>query len=235
MEGLKFIIENPNIVEQATALAPAAIGAIATGVQGLTQAVGSLFGGRARRREQAAAKADFQRRVGAYENYDFVNPYANLENPLEDLKVNTQQAEFTAQQQQQGLANTLDSFRQAGGGLGAASLAQALAQQQSQNMMQASASIGQQEAANQMAAAQAEMQLQQLSASGESEKQQFNIGRMETLLDSASQRKMMADQARQKATSDLVGGLGKLAGGVGAFAGAGGFAKAAAPQVNQFQ
>lgn len=228
MEILKLISENPNISEYIysvipAALMPMAIGAVSEGIQGLAQGVGSLFGGRARRREQAAAKADFQKRVGAYENYDFINPYANLENPLEDLRVNTQQAEFTAQQQQQSLANTLDSFRQSGGGLGAASLAQALAQQQSQNMMQASASIGQQESANQMAAAQAEMQLQQLAASGEGEKQQFNIGRMETLLDSASQRKMMADQARQQATSDLVGGFGKLAGGLGAFGAAGGF------------
>ena len=50
--------------------------------------------------EQAKAMADVQSQKAAYENFQFENPYGNLsmENFAEDLTVNTQQADFQAQQ-----------------------------------------------------------------------------------------------------------------------------------------
>ena len=119
------------------------IGQAASGISGL---LGGLIGGRARRREQRAAKKEYNQMMDQYKQFQFENAFANLENPYEDLTVNTQQAEFEAQQQQQGLANTLDALRQSGGGLGVGALAQSLAQAQSANLQRTSASIGAQEA-----------------------------------------------------------------------------------------
>jgi len=186
-------------------------------VEGLVGFAGSLFGGRARRRAQKEAGRKLQQRMGEYEQFNFVNEYADIDNPLEDLRVNTQQAEFASQQQQQSLANTLDTLRSGGGGLGAAALAQAMANQQSQNLIQASASIGTQESANQMAAAQAQQQLNLQEAAGAMDVQQSEFGRTSTLLDISAQNKLRADQARQEATQALVGGLGKMASGTAQF------------------
>ena len=140
---------------------------------GLTQTIGGMIGGRARRREQKAANAQMNQRMQAYESFQFDNTFANLGNPAanlsppasslsnpaanltnfaaglgnmnvgvqrradgaqnfasqmentaEDLTVNTQQAEFMAQQQQQGLSNVLGSMRGAAGSSGIAALAQ---------------------------------------------------------------------------------------------------------------
>jgi hypothetical protein len=193
------------------------IGGIGEAVEGLAGFAGSLFGGRARRRAQKEAGRKLQQRIGEYEQFNFVNEYANIDNPLEDLRVNTQQAEFVSQQQQQSLANTLDALRGGGGGMGASALAQAMANQQSQNLIQASASIGAQESANQMAYAQAQQQLNLQEAAGAMDVQQSEFGRTSTLLDISSQNKLRADQARQQATQALVGGLGKMAGGAAQF------------------
>jgi hypothetical protein len=76
---------------------------------------------------------------------------------------------------QQGAANAMNTFRGAAGGSGAAGLAQAMANQQSQTAQQISASVGQQEAANQMAAAQQESRNQIAMGQGEMEAQKFRL------------------------------------------------------------
>lgn len=185
------------------------IGGAASGVGGILQ---GLIGGRKRRQEQRAAAAELKNRTSQYENFQFQNFYAGLENPYEDLTVNTQAADFAAQQQQQGLANTLDALRQSGGGLGAAALAQSLAAVQSQNLQQASASIAQQEQANRMAAAQGGMQLQMAEAGASANIQNQEFDRTETLLGMSQARKAAADRARQQASAAFFGGIGNLAG-----------------------
>ena len=193
-------------------------------VGGLANIAGSLVGGRARRREQRAAQNQLKERMSAYENMQFTNPYANMQNTMEDLTVNTQQADFMAQQQQQGLANTMGALQGAAGGSGIAALAQVMSNQQSQNLQQASASIGQQEARNQMAAAQQGANIQQLQAQGEADIQNKEQSRTETLLGMSQQRLAAANQARQQATQQLVGGIGSVVGaGVGAMSNAGMF------------
>lgn len=181
-------------------------------VGGIANIAGSLIGGRARRREQAAARAQLNQRMSEYENMQFTNPYANLQNTMEDLTVNQQQAQFLAQQQQQGLANTMGALQGAAGGSGIAGLAQAMANQQAQNLQAASASIGQQEAANQAAAAQQAAQNQMMAAQGEVRLEDIERGRTETLLGMSQQRLATADAARQQATSQLLGGITGVAG-----------------------
>jgi len=180
-------------------------------VGGLAQIGGSLIGGRARRREEAAARAQMNQRMAEYENMQFENPYENLQNTAEDLTVNQQQAQFLAQQQQQGLANTMGALQGAAGGSGIAGLAQAMANQQNTNLQQASASIGQQEAANQALAAQQGAQIQQLEAKGAMSVQDMELQRNQTLLGMSQQRLAGAQQARQQATQQLVGGIGNIA------------------------
>ena len=52
-------------------------------------------------REQLAFQKEQQAKLDAqraeYEAMEFTNPYANMENPFEDLTVNQQQAQFQAQ------------------------------------------------------------------------------------------------------------------------------------------
>lgn len=202
---------------------PVPVLAAAMAVQGLTNVVGSMIGGRARRREQRQARQDMAKRQAEYENMQFTNPYANLQNTMEDVTVNQQQAQFLAQQQQQGLANTMGALQGAAGGSGIAGLAQAMANQQSQNLQAASASIGQQEAANQMAAAQQGAQIQQLEAQGAMDIQDKEQARTETLLGMSQQRLAAANQARQQATSQLVGGIGSMVGGAAGLGAGGAF------------
>ena len=232
MEAIRFIIDNPDISTSpvwsiAPLLAATLPGAISGAISGVSGMAQGIFGGRKRRQEQRAAAKELAQRVDQYEAFDIKNFYAGLENPYEDLTVNTQAADFAAQQQQRSLAGTLDALRQSGGGLGAAALAQSLAQVQSQNLQQASASIAQQEQANAMAAAQGAMQAQMAEAGGAAQVQGLEFDRTETLLGMAQQRKRAADEARQKASSAFFGGLGNIAGSVAAFGLAGGFKEGA--------
>mgnify|MGYP000300495946 CR=1 FL=1 len=232
MEILKLISENPNISSSplwsiAPLVAAALPGVISTVGKGLGGLLGGVIGGRKRRQEQRAASAELNRRKADYESFDFQNPFADMENPYEDLRVSTQAAEFQSQQQQQGLANTLDALRQSGGGLGAAAVAQSLAMQQSANQQQISASIAEQEVANERMAAQGQMQMQMQEAEGAMRVQGMEFGRTSTLLGMSEQRSQRADMARQQATESMLGGIGDLAGAAAAFGVAGGFKKGA--------
>lgn len=197
---------------------PGAFGQVAQGLAGIA---GGLIGGRARRREQKAARAELAEKKAAYESFEFKDPSANLTNTFEDLTVNQQQAQFASQQQQQGLASTLSGLSGAAGGGGIAALAQTLAQQQSTNLQAASASIGQQEAANQMARAQGQQTLEMQRAAGQQAKEAKEFGRTETLFGMAQQRKAAADEARRAATQGLVGGIANVAVGAGRIAAGG--------------
>ena len=99
----------------------------------------------------------------------------SLTNTMEDLTVNQKQFELQKQMSQQGAANAMDTFRSAAGGSGVAGMAQAIANQQAQSAQQISASIGQQESANQMASAQQESRNQVAMGQGEMEAQKFKL------------------------------------------------------------
>lgn len=195
------------------------IGKVIGGLANVTQ---SLIGGGARRREQRQAQQEMDFRKAQFENLDTSNVYANMENTMEDLTVNTQAADFQAQQNQQGLSNTLNSLQGAAGGSGIAALAQSLANQQANNNQAASVSIGQQEQANQMAERGQASQLQALEAKGELLSREAENEKVSTLLGMSQQRVGAANQARQQAQNQLIGGITST---VGAFAegGIGGF------------
>ncbi len=192
------------------------IGMATQAIGGLTSIASGIIGGGKRRAEQRAAEKELAINKARYENLDTSNLAANMENAYEDLTVNTQAADFAAQQQQQVLANTMSGMNQAAGGSGIAALAQAMAGQQSANAQASAASIGQQESANQRAAAQGAMAVQSAQIQGAQNARQAEAAKTETLLGMSQQRKAAADEARAQATKAITSGIGNLAGGVGA-------------------
>jgi|14_taG_2_1085336.scaffolds.fasta_scaffold22372_1 hypothetical protein len=188
-----------------------------------------FFGSRRRKREQRAAKAKYEEMKAAYEDLDtsniyadVTNPYLGMENTMEDLTVNTQQADFQARQGAQARADILGRFRGTAGGSGVAALAQSLANQQTQQTAQISASIGAQEAANQRAAAMQAGRIQQLERGGELQAQQIRMGgeaqaraleyqKTSTMFGMGQQRLASANQAVAQGQARLASGIGGLA------------------------
>tara|TARA_Y100001937_G_scaffold122275_1_gene182376 strand:+ start:14365 stop:15021 length:657 start_codon:yes stop_codon:yes gene_type:complete len=189
-------------------LAAAAPGAI----KGLAGIAGGIIGSRKRKREERAAQREYDKYKAQLENRDTSNPYANMENTMEDLTVNTQAADMANQQQQQALANTMDSMQGAAGGSGVAALAQAMAGQASRNAQSASADIARQEQANQIAERNMAAQLQSQERQGDLMSRQMEQQKTNTLLGMAQGRLGAAKAARQQATQAIVGGIGQVAG-----------------------
>jgi len=183
-------------------------------VGGLTGIASGIIGSRKRRKEQRKAQAEMKKRKAEFERLDTSNVYTNMQNTMEDLTVNQQAAQFQAEQEQQGLANIMGNLQGAAGGSGIAALAQSLAGQQSQNMRRASADIGKQEQANQMAERQQASNIQLYERKGELISRDAERDKVSTLLGMSQQRLAAANKARQDATNSLVGGIGGVVGGV---------------------
>tara|TARA_B100000161_G_C33553099_1_gene416381 strand:+ start:1887 stop:2471 length:585 start_codon:yes stop_codon:yes gene_type:complete len=124
-----------------------------------------------------------------------INPYAGMTNEMANLGVATQAAEFQAEQTDIALANSLDAMRASGAGAGGAT---ALAQAALQSKRSISASLQQQEAANQKAAAQGAQNLAKLQAEGE----KFRFGIEETRLNQDLDRTSAQLQQSYQAMSD---------------------------------
>ena len=180
-------------------------------ISGVGQVAGSLIGGGARRREQRAATAEFATQKQAFQDFQFENTYAGLENVAEDLTVNQQAAQFQAQQTDAALAQSMQAAIASGGAPGGA---QAIAQAALQSKAGISADIARQEQANELARARVAMQLQQDEAAGADVLQTRQYDQSQQLLNMAANRKRMADAARAQATQQRVGGIGSIAGGL---------------------
>jgi hypothetical protein len=212
-------------------------------ITGLVGAGVSYFGNRKERkraeRQQAKAKAAMEKQKAAFAALDTSNPFAGmtnqfqgLENTMEDLTVNQQQAQFEAQQNQQQQANILDSLKGSAGGSGIAALAQQMAQSGQLASQRASASIGQQEAANQAKAAgeagrlqtqqaRGAMDVQQAVMAGEQTAQQREMDKVSTLLGmeqaeyaGAQERRAEAKANQMDALSSGISSAGSLIGGL---------------------
>ena len=181
-------------------------------IQGGVGIASGIIGHKRRKQEQKDAQGEFDANMARFKQQDLSNPYANMENVYEDLTVNTQAADFAAQQQSQGMANTMQSMKGAAGGSGIAALAQAMAGQQSQNAQSASADIARQEAGNQKAQAQMAGQLQSMEREGDMISRSMKREQYETELGMSQQRLGAANLARQEATQALVGGVGQIVG-----------------------
>jgi len=207
----------------------AIVGASVAAAGGLAKLGVSLAGREGRINEQTAAKNEMNKMKKEYQNLDtsnlaagFKNPYANLENTMEDLTVNQQQAQFQSQQFQQSQANTMQGLSAAAGGSGIAGLAQALSNQGMLNAQKSSASIGMQEAQNQKLSSQQAAKNQMLEGRGEIIAQQQRVAGAEkgrgleyqktsTLFGMSQQRTAAANEARRQAKADQMGAIGDIA------------------------
>ena len=178
-------LEGPAIAAGASAITPAIATIISAGI-GLFSSSRSRRDARKRSAEalkrQQEQQAKLDEEIEKYRAIQFENPYQNIENPFEDLTVNQQAAQFQAQQIQQQQANLLEGFKGAAGSSGIGGLAQILANQGALQTQKASASIAQQEQANQKAAASADLRIQQLQGAGDAMVQQAQSSRQATIL-----------------------------------------------------
>ncbi len=219
------------------------IGAVTLGlgvIKGATSIIGGVQERKRLREENRRAQGQYREMRDDLKSLEITNPYKDLnttfENTFEDMTVNQQQAQFQAQQGQQARANLLSNLRSAAGGSGIAGLAQVLANQQQVQGQQISASIGQQEAANQRASAQGAMNVQRMT-----QQAQQTIGYGEQLRERNENERQMnllgLQAGRQQAQRDfrgamqaqnqqIMGGIGSIVGaGLQGFASGGGFTK----------
>ena len=151
--------------------------------------------GQDRAAEQAAAQLALQKEQMAlleaqrerYRQFEFTNPYADLENPYEDITVNQETAKFQMEQAAQQRANIMQGLRGAAGASGIASLAQALANQGSLQAQKVSADLSKQEALNQRLIAQGASATEMAFRGGEQMVQEAEMRRQATLLGVAYQ------------------------------------------------
>lgn len=167
--------------------------------------------------QEQRAFQDRQRQVldaqrAQYENFEFTNPFAGMENTMEDLQVNTVAADFQAEQGRQQRANLLSGLRGAAGGSGIAGLAQALANQGTLQSRQISVDLAKQQSMNQKLAAQQGMQLQQLERQGDAAVQQALASRESTLLGMEMGEMAGARAGVQSAYGNQMAGLGAISG-----------------------
>ena len=181
-------------------MGPLAIMAVTGAIGGLSKIAMGIQG-------RGARKAELTKAQGEYDT--------------ENLTVNQQQAQFQNQMFQQAQANTLQGLQRSAGGSGVASLAQALSNQSMMQSQAASASIGAQESANQLAIAkggmmeqQMELQAQTVYGKGSSEQQRLEMSRQSTLLGMGANRLGAARQDIATHKAMIAGGVGELAGAV---------------------
>jgi hypothetical protein len=133
---------------------------------------------KARKKEQQRANREMAKQKAALQGLELSNPYADMQNTMEDLAINQQQVDYERQQTAVNQANTMQALQGAAGGSGIAGLAQQIMNQGQQAAQRTAANIGQQERANQQMRAQQAAQLQNQRAQGEQwvyNKQQENI------------------------------------------------------------
>jgi len=206
-------------------VAAIAVGAVQAGA-GVAKHIGAKKAQKAAEKKAEEARREMKAREREYERLDMSNPYAQYENQMaenvyEDITVNQQQAQFEAQQGAQQRANIMQNMQGAAGGSGIAGLAQAMANQGQLATQKASASIGQQEAANQKLKAQGELIVQQgeqaamgkrvegdiMSRNWEKERIQTLMGMRQSEAAAYSQAAMQSQAQATEAWGDIAGGI----------------------------
>lgn len=188
--------------------------AVVTAGVGVAKAISGGKAKKAAKIAEAEAKAEMEAQKEKFAALDTSNPYANMENTMEDLTVNQGQAEFQKQQQQQNQANVLDSMRQSAGSSGIAGLAQAMAQQGSLDAQKASVSIGQQEQSNQMAERQEASRLQGMDRQGQVMSRDMERNKINSLMGMASDERNMEVQKGAAANAQMWDGMAGVASGL---------------------
>ena len=162
--------------------------------------------------EQIVQRKLLERQKGRYRDFEFKNPYASMENVMEDITVDMRAAEFQAEQGAQQRANIMRALQGAAGGSGIAGLAQSLANQGQLQAQQIAANIGQQERQNQIMAARMAGQIDMTERGGAAMVQSAEMGRQSTLLGIEYGGMAGANAGVQSAYANQMAGFGAQAG-----------------------
>jgi len=237
-----------------TTVVTASAAVVSSGVQAISanQRAQGAKGDVARAKNNLAElEASRQAIINPYENMENISGMATdasgiLKNRMANIGVATQAAEMQIEQADIALANTLDTLAATGASAGGAT---ALAQAAMQSKKGVSASIEQQEVANQQNAAKAEMQLdqakmseqlrlqgvsmseakriQQAEAAGKDyvfkateTREVAGLDRAQAQVENAQAAVAQHQAARDGAIGSAIGGLGAVASSVGGLAGA---------------
>ena len=161
--------------------------------------------------QQQAAQGRADKTRQQYEDFEFSNPFENMENRFEDMTVDMRAAEFQTQQGQQLRANILQGLKGAAGSSGVAGLAQALANQGQEQTQAIAAGIGQQEQLNQKLAMQEGSRIDQMEREGQASVQAAQAGQQSTLLGMDYGVLAGANQAFQGNLANQMSGMGMKA------------------------
>lgn len=188
-----------------------AISMLAGAAGGLITAAGSLVGGRARRKREAAAKAEYDMQLANLKDFNFENYYAGMENVYEDMTINQDAARFQSELRDARLAQQQQNLLQAG--LGGAATAQALLGATVSASRQDAADIAKQEQAIQGATLQEQSRLNMAEATGAQDVESQKYLQQQQLVNISGTELQSARDARAAATKQLFGGLGMAFGG----------------------
>ena len=192
-------------------------------------ALGAISANKAQRkaeRKASQAEEEMDRLKDIYSQLDTSNPYADMENTMEDLTINQRQSNLESEQFAQSQSSILGGLREAAGSAGIAAVAQALAGQGQIAAQKSASSIGFQERENQMAERQMAANLQNLEREGEIWSRNAERDKQSTLLGMSQQevaayreQAAAANQAKWDAISSGVSAVGNIFQGVGASGG----------------
>ena len=184
-------------------------------VVGAGVGVAKLWGASKRKKDakdaQKKAKKEMDAKKAQYDALDTSNLNKNMENKMEDLTINQKGAQLTAQKAEQSRANILDSMKGAAGGSGIAALAQQMANQGQLSAQQAGKEIGDQEAANQKAAATESSKIQDAEIAGAEKSRSLQYKKTGNQLAAASGEHAAAGASKDQASRDQMSAVGSIA------------------------
>ena len=160
---------------------------------------------------QKKAKKDLDAKKKQYEALDTSNLNKNMENKMEDLTINQKGMELQNQKGQQQRANIMDQMGAAAGGSGIAALAQTMANQGQLAAQKSGEMIGNQEQANQKAAADEASSIQDKQIAGAEKSRDLQYDKTSALMGSAQGEMEAAGAAKAaaaQAQGDAVKGIG---------------------------
>ena len=189
--------------------------AAAGAVVGIVGGVSKMVGASKRKKEAAAAqkkaKAEMDAKKKQYEALDTSNLNKNMENKMEDLTINQKGMQLQTQQGQQQRANIMQQMQGAAGGSGIAALAQQMANQGQLAAQKAAATIGDQEAANQKAAAEEAANIQRQKIEGAEKARTLQYDKTSNLMNLAAGEAAAAGAAKDAARQEFSSGIGQIA------------------------
>ena len=173
------------------------------------------FGGKSKKKKALAAQQRAEAAAApylqAYKDFEYKNPYENMENVYEDMRVDTQAQEFQRSQLAQQQADIMQGLRGAAGSAGVAALAQSMARQGAIQAEKISAGISQQEQAIKKSRLAEQSRIQQLQRYGEQTVAEQEMQRNMNLYGLEAGKAGLAAGQVTAGQQQMMGGIGDIA------------------------